>query len=166
MAISEFRSTQAGYQNGAGYRNGSDAPLGELLKRLSSDTTDLLRHEITLAKVEAGEVGANVGRSVKAMATAAGVMLAGALALTAFAVIALGNALGGRYWLSALIVGVLAFGAGAFMARRATAGLKENGLKPQATLASLRQNASWAGREAADLKRELRGTTPVNHNRG
>lgn len=133
----------------------SDASLGELFKRLSSDTGDLIRQEAHLAKAEMREVGARLGKDAAKVGVAAGLALAGGLTLTAFLVLLLGNLLGGAFWLAALIVGVVFVAIGAVLLKSATSDIKEHGVKPEQTLATLRNDKEWASREARELKRDL-----------
>ena len=133
----------------------SDASLGELLKRLTSDTADLVRQEAALAKAELRDTGSALAADGAKIGAALGLALAGALALTAFLVIALGNLFGGAYWLSALLVGVVFLGVGALLARNAVNDVKRRGLAPKQTIATLKEDKAWASREARDLKHDL-----------
>lgn len=131
------------------------ASLGELFKRLTSDTGELIRQEATLAKAELRETGSALAGDARELGIAFGLALAGALALVAFLVIALGNLLGDRYWLSSLIVGVLALGIGAMLAKSAINDIKTRGIKPQQTIDTLREDKEWAGQQARELKHDL-----------
>ena len=88
-----------------GGANHSDAPapsLGELLGEVSSDLSELVRQELTLAKVEATQTATRAGKGVGMLAGAA---LAGYFVLLFLSVAgwwALGNVIG-RSW-SALVV--------------------------------------------------------------
>jgi uncharacterized membrane protein YqjE len=135
-----------------------DASLGDLFRRLTSDTTELLRAEVELAKAEIRETGSRLAKDMAAIATAGALAFVGTLALTAFLIIAIGNALGGRYWLSSLLVGVIAAGAGYVMLQGALRDIREQSLKPEQTIASMRENAQWAREEAREVKRELTAT--------
>jgi uncharacterized membrane protein YqjE len=132
----------------------TEPSLGELFKRLTTDTTELIRAEMTLAKVEMREVGATLGRDAAKMGLAAGLALIGALAVATFLVIGLGD-LFDSYAVSALIVGVVALGIGAYLARNAMDDVKRRGLTPKKTVQTLRDDASWAKEEGRELKREL-----------
>ena len=132
-----------------------DASLGELFKSLTSDTADLVRHEAALAKAELRETGSALAADGAKVGTAAGLALMGALSLTAFLVLGLGNLLGGAYWLSALIVGVVMLAIGAVLVKNAVNDIKQRGLKPQQTIATLREDKAWAGQQARELKRDL-----------
>jgi uncharacterized membrane protein YqjE len=128
--------------------------LGELFKRLSSDTSELIRQEMSLAKVEMRQAGATLARDATKIGVAVGFALAGVLALGAFAIVGLGD-LFNNYWLAALIVGVLFLAIGGYLARNALDDVKQRGLKPQKTVETLREDASWVKQEGRELKREL-----------
>ena len=133
----------------------SDASLGELLKRLTGDTADLVRQEAALAKAELRATGSMLAADGAKVGAAVGLALMGALSLTAFLVLALGNLLGGAFWLSALIVGVVFLGIGALLVRNAVHDVKQRGVAPRQTIATLREDKAWASREARDLKHDL-----------
>lgn len=132
--------------------------LGELLRRLTTDTSELVRQEVSLAKVEMRQVGATLAQDGTKIGVALVIALAGVLALTAFLIIALGN-LFDNYWLSSLLVGVVFCGIGGVLARNAVDDVKRRGLKPEQTLDSLREDAQWAKQEARAVKRELTSTS-------
>jgi hypothetical protein len=128
--------------------------LGELFKRLSADMGDLVRQEVDLAKSEMGRVGSAGGKSAAGFGIALVLSICGALAITAFAIIGLGDLTGGRYALWALIVGVVALAAAGILAKSAINRLKQ-GIKPQKTLETIREDKAWAGREVQDFKRDV-----------
>jgi uncharacterized membrane protein YqjE len=132
----------------------SESSMGELFKRLTTDTSELIRHEINLAKVELRETGATVARDAAKIGVAVAFALAGVLALAAFAIVGLGD-LFGNYWLAALIVGVALLAVGGYLAKNAIADVKQRGLTPRETVQTLRDDASWAKEEGRELKREL-----------
>ena len=133
---------------------GAEPSLGDLFKRLTTDTGELVRQEISLAKAEMRQAGATLARDGAKIGIAVGLALAGVLALTAFLIVALGNLLD-NYWLAALIVGVLFLAIGGLMARNAVNDIKRRGLKPEETIGTLQEDTAWAKQEARDLKREL-----------
>jgi uncharacterized membrane protein YqjE len=137
---------------GAG-STGGEPSLGELFKRLTADTTELVRQEISLARAEVRQVGGTVARDGTKLGIAAGLALCGALAVTAFLVIAVGDLLN-NYWLGALVVGLVLLAVGGVLARNAVADLKR-GVVPEQTLGSLREDAAWAKQETREVKREL-----------
>ena len=138
----------------AGGGAAGEPSLGELLRRLTTDTGELVRQEVSLARAEMREVGSRVARDGTKIGIALGLALAGVLALTAFLVIALGD-LVGNYWLGALIVGLVLVGVGAFMAKSAVDDVKRRGITPQQTVATLKEDAAWAKEEVREVKREL-----------
>jgi uncharacterized membrane protein YqjE len=82
-----------------------ERPTSDLLRELSDHTTQLVRKEIELAKVELSEKGKQAGQGAGMFGGAA---VLGALALgalTACAILALATAMAA--WLAALIVGVV-----------------------------------------------------------
>jgi len=132
----------------------AEASLGELFKRLTADTSELIRQELNLAKVEVREAGATLARDATKIGVAVGLGLAGVLAVGAFAIVGLGD-LFNNYWLAALIVGVAFLAIGGYLANNAIHDVKERGLKPQKTVETLREDASWIKQEGRELKREL-----------
>jgi uncharacterized membrane protein YqjE len=136
--------------------SGPSASLGDLFKQLTTDTGDLIRQEARLARTEIWEAGTTLVRDAAKVGIAVALALAGALAVAAFLVVGLGALLDGRYWLSALLVGIAFLAGGGVLARNAVEDVKRRGLKPNETVDTLREDAVWAKREARELKRELR----------
>ena len=150
----EIRIQQRGDSVAPESTTSSEASLGELFKRLTADTGELIRQEINLAKVEMREAGTTLARDATKIGIAVGFALAGVLAVTAFAIVGLGD-LFNNYWLAALIVGVVLLAVGGYLARSAIADVKRRGLMPDQTVQTLRDDASWAKQEGRELKREL-----------
>src|SRR5579872_2667615 len=82
-----------------------DVPIAELLKRLSQETTLLLRQEIDLAKAELSEKGKQAGKAAAMFGAAAIVALAAVGALTAFLILGLSMVM--APWVAALLVTVV-----------------------------------------------------------
>jgi len=137
----------------------TDESLGDLIRRLGSDTSALIQQEAALAKAEAREAAERLGRGGARIGIAAALAFIGMLALSAFLILALGRAFGGAYWLSSLIVGAAAAVTGVVMARSTVRDMK-HGLKPRQTIETLREGKAWVTREAQDLKHDLT-TTPT-----
>ena len=141
----------------AGHRSppppGAEPSLGTLFRELSADAARLVRQEITLARTE-------MKANVRAFATHAGsvalgaaLATVGALVLVAALIAFLGDVvMGDRYWLAALVVGVLFLAVGGFLAYRAVSGLGKGGVAPAETLATLRETSGWAKAEVDDLR--------------
>jgi uncharacterized membrane protein YqjE len=139
-----------------GGRGVSDEPqMRDLLKQLAGEGTDLVRNEISLAKLEMREMAREVALDSAKLAAALGLALIGVLALLAAAIIGLGNLLDGRYALSALIIGVIMVAIGGVFASAGIKGLK-NMPQPDATKRSLQRDKEWASREAREFKEGIR----------
>lgn len=136
--------------------NHSDASLRELLRQLADDGANLVRGEIALAKLEVKDSVRSLALDGVKLVSAMALAWVGVLALTAFMIIGLGSLLGGAYWASALIVGLVMLAIGGILAQRGIAGLKGNSIKPEATVASLQQDKRWAGKEVRELREGLK----------
>ena len=134
--------------------SGGEPSLGELLRRLTTDTGELVRQEVQLAKAEMRQVGSTLAQDGTKIGIALVLALAGVLALTAFLIIVLGD-LFNNYWLAALLVGVVFVAVGGVLAKNAVNDVKRRGLKPEQTIGSLREDAAWAKQEVRAVKREL-----------
>jgi uncharacterized membrane protein YqjE len=146
---------------GDGYRQALREPpmyeepsIGELVSRLTADTSLLLRQEVSLAKAEVRESGDRMKEMAKKVAIGTALALPGLMALTAFLVIALGNAIN-SYLTSALIVGVVLLLAGWMLARQGIARVKNGGVGLTRTAASLAEDARWGKEEVRAFKREF-----------
>lgn len=120
----------------------ADLPLPVLLRRLSDQTTLLMREEVALAKAELAEKGRRAGKGAGMLGGAALFGLFAFGALTTAAILALDLVLAG--WLAALVVGVVyaAIAAGAALAgkgqvQRATPPM------PEQTVETLKEDVRW-----------------------
>ena len=133
----------------------SQESLSELVRQLGDDGTRLLRQEVNLAKLELREMVAGLVKDLIGLVVAGTLAALGGLALTACLIMVLGRfVFGGDYWLGALVVGGVFLIVGGIWALAAARGMGQN-LKPDATLASVRQDVDWARREAREFKREV-----------
>ena len=126
-----------------------DRSLGDLLRDLSSETGDLLRKEVELAKAELSEKAARVGTDVGAVALGGAMALAGGLALLFAAITGLTALLdtflplGVAVWLAPLIVGGVLVLLGYGRVKTAIADLKTMSFAPRQTTQSLQENKQW-----------------------
>ena len=127
--------------------------LGELCGQLSTDVGQLVNQEMTLAKAELRETGSALAKDAVKLGIAAALGFLAALTATAFVILGLGDLLD-NYWLSALIVTVVYGVIAMVMLKGATKDLKTRSVKPEQTVATLREDADWAKREVAGIKRE------------
>jgi hypothetical protein len=126
-----------------------DRSLGQILRDLRDETSQLLRQEVDLAKTEMSEKMSRLGTNLGSVATGGAVLFAGALVLLAaltLGLIALFSQFMDRdvaMWLAPLLVGgVLAF-VGYGMVKKALQALKQEGIAPQRTTQSLKENKEW-----------------------
>ena len=129
-----------------------DLPIAELLKRLSEQTSTLVRQELDLAKAELGVKGTRLGAGA-GMFGGAGLFGLYALgALTACVILALSTAMTG--WIAALIVtvvyaaiaGVLAL-TGKRKVQQATPPV------PEQTVDSVKEDVQWTKERAKAARR-------------
>ncbi|MBC5804872.1 MAG: hypothetical protein DLM53_06955 [Candidatus Eremiobacter antarcticus] len=120
-----------------------DLPIPELLKRLSQDTTLLLRQEIELAKAEVTEKGKQAGAGAGMFGAAGISALAAVGALTAFLILILSTVM--APWLAALIVTVVYGTFAAVLAQSGKKKLREAApLAPTQTIQTLKEDVQWA----------------------
>lgn len=122
---------------------GAEPTLGELFAELSRETTTLVRQEVDLAKTEMSQKAARVGKDVGFLAAGGAVAYAGLLALIAAVILGLGQ-LGITWWLSALLVGLVVAGIGAYLVFSGINELKSTSLMPEKTMETLREDQQWA----------------------
>jgi len=118
-------------------------PIADLLKRLSQETTQLVRQELELAKAEMAEKGkrAGVGAGMFGAAGVVGLLALGAL--TAFLIMLLDGALAN--WLSALIVAVVYGAIAGVLALRGRTKVQEaTPPVPEQTVETVKEDVQWA----------------------
>lgn len=128
--------------------------LGELFRQLAQDSATLVRQEMALAKAELRENVKSVARDTAKIAVGAVLATVGALVLVLFLVLLLGDALG-KYWLGALIVGLLFAIVGAVLAMGAMKRLKQDSITPDQTLQTLKEDKQWLQSEMKQVRRDL-----------
>ena len=119
-----------------------DRSLGELFADLARETGDLVRKEVSLAKVEMTQKASKVGKDVGFLAVGGLVLYAGLLAIIAALIIGLAS-LGLPAWISALIVGLVVAGVGYFLVQKGLSALKREDLAPTQTIQSIKEDAEW-----------------------
>lgn len=126
-----------------------DRSLGQILRDLRDETSQLLRQEMDLAKTEMSEKASRVGANLGDVATGGAVLFAGALTLLAaltLGLIALFSQFMDRdvaMWLAPLLVGGILAGVGYGLVKKALQALKQEGIAPQRTTQSLKENKEW-----------------------
>jgi hypothetical protein len=119
--------------------------LGELFSELTQEITTLVRQEAKLAKAEMSEKLTHVCKDLTFVAAGGAVAYAGLLAIVAAIVIMLADA-GLPWWASALLVGVVVAGIGAFLVSKGLNALKHEDLVPRQTIASLKEDVHGSQR--------------------
>jgi len=117
--------------------------IGELLKRLSEETSTLVRQELELAKAEAAQKGkeAGVGAGLFGGAGIVGFLALGAL--TAAIILALDTAMAG--WLAALIVALVYGAIAGVLALTGRDRFKQAGPPvPEQTIETVKEDVRWA----------------------
>jgi drug/metabolite transporter (DMT)-like permease len=120
-----------------------DLSLGELFADLSRETSTLVRKEVELAKTELTQKAARVGKDIGFMAVGGALAYAGLFFILATIAIVL-ITLGVPAWLSVLLVGLVAVGAGYFLIQKGRSALKKDNLAPSQTIETLKEDAEWA----------------------
>lgn len=119
-----------------------DRSLGDLFGELATETTTLVRQEITLAKTE-------ITNDAKALGTNAGLAVGGGLvAYAGFVVllVALGlglNDLFNSSWTGLLVVAVVTLLVGYLVVRNGLAALKTVDPTPERTIQTLQEDKEW-----------------------
>ncbi|HLM68351.1 MAG TPA: YhjD/YihY/BrkB family envelope integrity protein, partial [Longimicrobium sp.] len=136
----------------------AERPLGELFRALSRDASALVRQEFALARAEVRQNVRAIARDAVFMVLGGFTALLGLLVLLAALVIAAGDAMGDRYALGALAVGVLLLAIGGGLALAGVKKAKATPLAPEETLATLRDTGGWARAEAQEFRAALTGS--------
>jgi hypothetical protein len=120
-----------------------DASFGELFKKLSAETSELIRQEVALAKAELSEKGKEVGKGAGLFGGAGVVGLLAAGALTAAIILILATFL--PEWVAALIVAVVYGAVAAVLALRGKQEIKKAGPPvPEQTIETTKEDVAWA----------------------
>jgi hypothetical protein len=120
-----------------------DRPLGDLLKQLSQETTQLVHQELELAKAELTQKGKQAGMGAGMFGGAGAIGLAALGALTACFILALDTIM--PAWLAALLVAVV-YGVIAFvLVKQGQARIKRaTPPVPTQTVETVKEDVEWA----------------------
>jgi hypothetical protein len=120
-----------------------DRSMGELLKQLSQETTQLVHQELELAKAELQQKGKQAGAGAGMFGGAGALGLAALGALTACLILALDMVM--PAWLAALLVAVV-YGIIAFvLVKQGQAKLKQaTPPVPEQTIETVKEDVEWA----------------------
>lgn len=114
-----------------------------LFRDLAVASAELLRGELRLARMEAGDVGTRVARGTAQVALGAVLLLLGGLALATGVVLLVGDQWlpNDRYWLAALVILVIAGALAAWLARKGMSQL--HAARPEQTIETLKEDKEW-----------------------
>lgn len=118
-------------------------PIGELVKRLSNETAQLVRQELELAKAELTEKGKKAGTGAGMFGAAGVTGLLSLGALTACLVLALNHAVAD--WLAALIVAAVWAAVAGILALRGRDKVQDaTPAVPEQTIETVKEDVQWA----------------------
>lgn len=120
----------------------SDKPISELLRDLGSQISNMIRHEVGLARAEVAEKADQASSGLFMLAAALVIGLGAVVVLLLSAVAALANVV--AVWLAALIVGGVAALLAAVLAASGRSNLRARNLMPRRTVESVRSDAQFA----------------------
>lgn len=116
-------------------------PLGDLFGDLATDMSNLVRQEVTLAKVEITQKAKYVGRNVGYLVIGGAVAYAALLAIIAAIIMLLARVM--PNWGATLIVGVVVGAIGWMLIGKAMMALQQADLTPRETVETLKEDATW-----------------------
>lgn len=122
-------------------RSLENKPLGDLFSDLAKETSNLVRQEVTLAKVEMTQKAKRVGKNVGYLAVGGAIGYAALLAVIAAVIILLDGIM--PTWGAALLVGVLLAGISWLLVGKALTALQETEITPRETVETLKEDAAW-----------------------
>jgi MFS family permease len=120
-----------------------DASFGELFKKLSAETSELIRQEMALARAELTEKGKEAGKGAGLIGGGGVIGLLAAGALTAAIILVLATFL--PDWVAALIVAVVYGAIAAVLALRGKQEIKQaTPPVPEQTIETTKEDVAWA----------------------
>jgi hypothetical protein len=122
-------------------RSMENRPLGDLFGDLATDMSNLVRQEVSLAKVEVTQKAKYVGRNVGYLVIGGAVAYAALLAILAAIVMLLARVM--PDWGATLIVGVVVGAVGWMLIGKAMTALQQADLTPRETVETLKEDATW-----------------------
>jgi uncharacterized membrane protein YqjE len=119
-----------------------DEPISELLKRLSNETTHLVKMELELAKAEMTQKGKQAGTGVGLLGGGGVAGFLALIALTLTLIFLLDTFM--KLWIAALIVTVLWAAVAGVLALRGKKELQEVNPAPEQTIETVKEDVQWA----------------------
>jgi hypothetical protein len=122
-------------------RSMENRSLSDLFGKLANETSNLVRQEVALAKVEVAQSAREVGKNVANLIIGGAIAYASLLAIIAALIMLLGRVM--AEWGAALLVGVLIGGVAWLLIVRALAALQQTEMTPRKTVETLKEDAAW-----------------------
>ena len=135
----------SGGASGQGQSHGHDLrdePISELLKRLSNETTTLVKMELELAKAEMTQKGKQAGTGVGLLGGGGVAGFLALIALTLTLIFLLDTFM--KTWIAALIVTVLWAAIAGALALKGKNELKDVNPAPEQTIETVKEDVEWA----------------------
>ena len=122
--------------------------LGGLLKDLAEGSTQLVRQEVRLARLELAELVSSLAKGSVSVVVGGILILLGGLVLLIGLILLGGDQwLRDRYWLAALILFVVSGGLALTFARLGASMLEPRQLVPDNTVETLKEDSVWLKRQ-------------------
>ena len=122
-------------------RSLENRPLGDLFGDLATEMSNLVRQEVSLAKVEVAQKVKYVGRNVVYLVVGGAVAYAALLAIIAAIIMLLARVM--PNWGATLLVGVVVALIGWLLVGKALTALQQTDLTPRETVETLKEDATW-----------------------
>jgi|SRR6187549_938820 len=122
-------------------RSMENRPLGDLFSDLATEMSNLVRQEVSLAKIEVSQKAKYVGRNVGYLVVGGAVAHAAMLALIAAIIMLLDKVM--PNWGAALVVGIVVAGIAWLLIGKALLALQQTEIAPRQTVETLKEDATW-----------------------
>src|SRR5437868_398677 len=122
-------------------KRNDERPLGDLFSELATETSNLVKQEVALAKTELAEKASRVGKNIGFLAVGGAIAYAALLAIIAAVIMLLVDIM--PAWLAALITGLVVAGVAWLLISKALTALRKTELTPRQTVETLREDAQW-----------------------
>lgn len=129
-----------------------EKPYFKILAEISRTAKSLIQNNIQLLNQELKILGRDIKGQTTKIAIFGFLFVISAIPLLIFAILALGEALNGQYWLSALIIGVVLFVAGYLGVTYAYRKLKNLNYKLSKTTSAIQKEGEVISREFRKLQ--------------
>ena len=122
-------------------RSLENKPLGDLFSDLASEMSNLVRQEVTLAKVEMTQNAKRLGKNIGYLVVGGAIGYAALLAVIAAVIMLLDRFM--PSWGAALLVGIVIAGISWMLIGKALNALQETEITPRETVETLKEDAAW-----------------------